>query len=124
MSIHYDVEAAVALIRQKAAEAQPKPGANPYSFIVHRNPDVRCALVRMVLTEQNRGTEIVDVVEAIAHLAAEPIGNMLQLFDEEGQEALIAFMIQSVTAKLFHIHAGTAGRKISFKTVYEEGGHA
>lgn len=77
MSVHYDIERTLADLRASlAAEAaNPPDGLSAENYIYIRHPEVMVSMVRMILSEANRGTDPDKVMWALASRVALAVEN-------------------------------------------------
>jgi hypothetical protein len=125
MRPHYDVDAAVNNFVAAMQASKSSPKASKANIIQNRNCEVRAALLRFMLTEHNRGSQIPDIVEAMADIVAEFLGNMMVPYDDEGRRLFCDLFSMRVSASLAQaLRRVASGTAPSAKLPHEQGGHA
>lgn len=125
MSVHYDVETAVANFRKSVSDMAVPAGLPDHVYIQKRNPEVSVAIFRMLLTECNLGSNPMDILSAFGSIVVSNVVNIARPF--EGREAEVYDAFVSHVAHLFDLE--TAGDPNSLNSEFsdipsERGGHA
>jgi len=125
MSTHYDVEGAVEGFLAEMRKMKPGPDTVAPNVIQMRSHALRAELLRYMLTENNRGSHIADIVGAAGDMVAEFLLNVMIPFDTATQSdicRIFSMRLNGSLAKGFiKIHEGRAP---SAKIPRTEGGHA
>jgi hypothetical protein len=127
MSRHYDVGGAIANFLAEMQKSQPTPDMPAHCVIQIRNCELRAALMRFMLEEANRGSDLADIVEATANILAEFLINMSVPFDMEIKTLICKTFEQRLNKSLrpiFLSHEELVATRPSAGIPSTEGGHA
>lgn len=126
--VHYDVEAAIAnflaMSKKREAVVLARPDVGERVKVQLRNREVAVALLRMVLQEQNRGTDNGDVLGGFVDIVAEFLINTVQIYrDEDQADVAVSILNQIGQVTLSGLAAGVA-RLPAAEITKMVGGHA
>ncbi|PZU23943.1 MAG: hypothetical protein DI589_06710 [Shinella sp.] len=124
MSVHYDVEKIIADLKANAANTVLPPNVNPEAHVILRNRAISHEIMRMVFTEENRGTDAVMQIKVMAHFAAEFVRFIQGSYvDETARPAVEAMFRLHMSRVLASMESGdTINSTITVEPM--EGGHA
>jgi len=123
MSVHYDVEKIIADLKANTAAVVLPPNVNPEAHVILRNRAISHEIMRMVFTEENRGTDTVMQIKVMAHFAAEFVRFIQSSYEETRRPAVEAMFRLHMSRVLASIESGnTINSTITVETM--EGGHA
>lgn len=124
MSVHYDIAASSARLREELAKTPIDDKTEDSSRIKFRNPEALVGLQELIMGELNKGTPAGDIADAVLEITSDMMLSMVS-----GKPEVLAENIGLFTTR-FHGHllrraSGIGLRKgVHCPVISEPGGHA
>lgn len=127
MPQHIDVDKVIADLKAQISATVLPPTAPVITHVIHRNRDVSNELMRMILNEENKGTDISLVVAVLAHFSAESVMQISRGFVgdiDDIAESVATGFVDTFATSLQRMLSGKGMMNVSVDVVSEQGGHA
>lgn len=125
MSTHFNVEKAMRTMR-RSMDAVEIPRTAPKSVVIqHRHREIQVLFLKMLLTEQNSGSEMSDIMSAMDGMMSNVLASVIGYQDEDIRDEIIdAFCDQVREGVRRRLDGNDNMIRVEFDIPEEVGGHA